>query len=110
MGVGPYYADERITIYHGDCRDVLPTLGEGLAIVSDPPYGMKWDTDTSRFSGGAYGPARGKKKPKVQGDSEPFDPSTFITYPRCVMFGYNHFAPRVPAGTLLVWAKKTPNL
>ena len=39
MGVGaPYYQDERITIYHGDCRDVLPTLGDAELVLTDPPY------------------------------------------------------------------------
>lgn len=36
----PYYDHAGITIYHGDCRDVLPTLApESVhAVVSDPPY------------------------------------------------------------------------
>lgn len=34
----PYYQDEYVTLYHGDCREVLPTLGSGYALVSDPPY------------------------------------------------------------------------
>jgi DNA modification methylase len=28
------------TLYLGDCRDVLPTLGKVDAVVTDPPYGM----------------------------------------------------------------------
>jgi len=32
------------TLYLGDCRDVLPTLGKVDAVVTDPPYGLgdKW--------------------------------------------------------------------
>ncbi len=30
------------TLYLGDCRDILPTLGEIDALVSDPPYGMSF--------------------------------------------------------------------
>lgn len=38
----PYYDDGAVTIYHGDCREILPTLGHAAAsvVVSDPPYGM----------------------------------------------------------------------
>jgi DNA modification methylase len=34
----PYYDENGITIFHGDCREVLPTLGSARLIVTDPPY------------------------------------------------------------------------
>lgn len=34
----PYYQDELVTLYHGDCREVLPSLSEIRLIVTDPPY------------------------------------------------------------------------
>lgn len=37
----PYYDEDGITIYHGDCRDVLPLLAFDV-IVTDPPYGIGW--------------------------------------------------------------------
>jgi site-specific DNA-methyltransferase (adenine-specific) len=38
--VRPYYDEGGITIYHGDCRDVLPTLEAGSVdlVLTDPPY------------------------------------------------------------------------
>lgn len=36
----PYYDDGGITIYHGDCRDVLPRLSGDL-VLTDPPYSHK---------------------------------------------------------------------
>ena len=43
----PYYADEQVTLYHGDCRELLPALGvQADCIVADPPYGetsLPWD-------------------------------------------------------------------
>ena len=37
----PYYEHGGITIYHGDCREVLPQLHEFVdAVIADPPYGI----------------------------------------------------------------------
>lgn len=44
--VKPYYDDGQCVIYHGDCRDVLPSIGPVDAVVTDPPYGdtsLDWD-------------------------------------------------------------------
>lgn len=34
----PYYSDEYATIYHGDCRELLPILGFPQSIVTDPTW------------------------------------------------------------------------
>ena len=34
----PYYQDALVTIYHGDCREVLPALGGVDLVITDPPY------------------------------------------------------------------------
>lgn len=36
----PYYEQDGITIYHGDCREVLPLLGRFDMLLTDPPYGL----------------------------------------------------------------------
>jgi site-specific DNA-methyltransferase (adenine-specific) len=47
--MAPYYADSLVTIYHGDCRDVLPRLDRLPAetvVIADPPYAetsLEWD-------------------------------------------------------------------
>ena len=43
----PYYEDDAVTIYHGDCREVLPALpAEGVEMVAmDPPYFRVVDAD-----------------------------------------------------------------
>ena len=38
----PYYEDEWVTIYHGDCREVLPELPKVDLVLTDPPYGIGW--------------------------------------------------------------------
>lgn len=37
-----YYQDESVTIYHGDCREILPQLPLVDLVLTDPPYGLKW--------------------------------------------------------------------
>ena len=35
----PYYEHAGITLYHGDCREILPTLQSVQTVITDPPYG-----------------------------------------------------------------------
>jgi site-specific DNA-methyltransferase (adenine-specific) len=44
----PHYADEQVTLYRGDCVDVLPAIPSGsvAAVIADPPYNIRkaaWD-------------------------------------------------------------------
>ena len=50
--MSPYYEDEAVTLYHGDCRDLALQLGvKADLVIADPPYGEtslewdKWPTD-----------------------------------------------------------------
>lgn len=43
----PYYSEQAVDLYLGDCREILPDLDQSFALcVADPPYGdtsLKWD-------------------------------------------------------------------
>jgi len=102
----PYYSDESVTIYHGDCRDILPSIGKVDLVLTDPPYGI--------------GEAKGKNKsrgllaqPKDYGVSAWDDaPIPWQTLERliavgdkAIVFGGN-FYPVPPSPCWLVWDKQ----
>jgi len=40
VNVTPYFQDDFVTIYHGDCRNILPHLDPVDLVLTDPPYGI----------------------------------------------------------------------
>jgi len=59
----PYYQDAAVTIYHGDCREIVPTLGRSDLLLTDPPYGDiltrkhghgKLKESAQRYGGGSW--------------------------------------------------------
>lgn len=96
------------TLYLGDCRDILPTLGNVDAVVTDPPYGMNWNTDSTRFSGGQrVGRGEGRSDwGAIASDDKPFDPLPWVSFHEAILWGANHYGARLPTGTTLVWLKR----
>lgn len=91
----------------GDCREVLPTLKKvNVAVVSDPPYGMDWNADHTRFTGGQGGQKR-RTWASINNDDTPFDPTIWLSFQEVIMWGSNHFWHRLPKGTTLVWIKRS---
>lgn len=49
----PYFEDGNVTIYHGDCLDVMPSLeGSVQAVIMDPPYASGARTEVSKPASG----------------------------------------------------------
>lgn len=98
----PYYVDDHVTIYHGDCLaipEVWAHLDGGAVLVTDPPYGMKFRSGM----GGAFGTS------EIAGDDNPDVRDAALTLwgtdRPALVFG-RWSVPR-PAGTraVLTWEK-----
>jgi hypothetical protein len=76
-------------------------------VVSDPPYGVDWNTDYTRFTSGFNTPRTAHKA--VANDAKPFDPSPWMAYPACVLWGANCYPERLQVGSWLVWDKRHKN-
>jgi DNA modification methylase len=103
----PYYQREGISIYLGDCRDVLPTLDAGSVdlVLTDPPYGIAERTDRKARKRGSL--AGCNDFPAIAGDGEPFDPAHLLRFRRLVLFGANHYAERLPPSPAwIIWDKR----
>jgi site-specific DNA-methyltransferase (adenine-specific) len=91
----PYYDEDGITIYHGDCREVLPSLTACDVVVTDPPYGIQ-------ACGGKWG-----KKAELSWDAKPFDGIDLILQAasKHVIWGGNYYS-LPPSRGWLVWFKR----
>jgi site-specific DNA-methyltransferase (adenine-specific) len=105
----PYFEKQGITIYHGDCRDVLHLIDADLCLT-DPPWGVSNNNANQKRKRGysAYDPNQPSKDWKpCFGDDRPFDPTPLLRFKNVVMWGANHFADKLPASSFwFCWDRK----
>jgi len=105
----PYYQDKYATIYHGDCREILPQLPKCDLVLTDPLYGI----------GEAHGKnlSRGKwANPKDYGVECWDDVTVDFTLLELaiskstnqIIWGGNYY-PLPPTSCWLVWDKENGN-
>lgn len=94
----PYYEHKGVTIYHGDCREVLPVTAD--FVLTDPPYGIAYDASHSKYKNGI-------DRGVAEWDIEPFDPSPIIALDLpTIIWGGNCFSSRLPdASSWIAWVK-----
>lgn len=104
----PYYQDLAVTIYHGDCRELL-NLAAVDAVITDPPYGIDYNHSGShgRFAAGLTKNASQRGNYPIHGDDAPFDPSMWTGFvDNVILWGADHFYKRLPdSGRFLAWDK-----
>lgn len=63
----PYYADDLVQLYHGDCREITTWL-EADVLVTDPPYGVSWDAGGQRVN--SHGVVTPPRVVRIAGDKD----------------------------------------
>jgi DNA modification methylase len=100
---------EGVTLYLGDNREILPTLGKVDAVVTDPPYGLNEAAGKNKSRSVL---ATSKDYGNLSWDSSP-PPAWLIAMLRDmsrhqIIFGGNYF-DLPPSSCWLVWDKKNGN-
>jgi DNA modification methylase len=101
----PYYSDDLVTLYHGDCREVTAWL-EADVLVTDPPYGRGWKQGGGLKSRGRNSTSRAR--PSIANDSDTVarDEALALWQGLAAVFGDLTLPP--PAGVQITTAYRKP--
>ena len=101
-----YYKDDSCTLFHGDCREIVPLLGKFDLLLTDPPYGIARDgRERSTSSHGGH-----KGYESLGWDNATPDEETFKLLLGAasdhVIWGANYFSRNMPPGPgWMLWDK-----
>jgi site-specific DNA-methyltransferase (adenine-specific) len=110
---GTYYADERVTLYHGEALNVLATLTDGAAdvLLTDPPYssggmfrGDRAQAPETKYRGWTQVEGGGSRKPTAQYGSFGGDTRDQVSWVRwCAAWGSETLRVVRPTGTAFIF-------
>lgn len=100
----PYYHEKGITIYLGDCRDILPAIDKVDLVLTDPPYGIAEPVGKNK----KHGWLATSKYGAIEWDDAPVSDSLIKTIienaKHAIIFGGNYYRLE-PSACWLVWDK-----
>lgn len=100
----PYYNEDGVTIYHGDCQELLSSL-EFDVVATDPPYGI----GANKMQLGNRPKWRRLERGERDWDSGVPDLTSLVADVPAVIWGGNHFV-LPPSRGWLVWDKKNEGM
>ncbi len=103
----PYYEQDGITIYHGDCREILPRVSADVAIT-DPPYGVGLVTKTSDYRNSENFDRGESLQASVLYADDPNEIRALIAEAMPILFSRVHRAV-VFCGPAMLWAYPEPD-
>ena len=104
----PYYDHNGITIYHGDCLEIVPTLGRFDLLLTDPPYGI--GAYKSGTMGGGVLARQSRYVATTWDDAAPPRKTLDMLIgmaDKAILWGGNYFDRNPSARGWLVWDKLT---
>jgi DNA modification methylase len=104
----PYYQDSAVTIYHRDCREILPLLEPVDLVLTDPPYGINENRKKNLSRGKLASP---KDYGDFEWDKRLVEDETLLLAlgagNRLIIFGGNYYGHLLkPTPCWLVWDKE----
>jgi len=98
----PYYQDDRVTIYHGDNREILPQLPHADLILTDPPYGVDLAYDVWKDDEPGWFKLMGELIPMMRAQAD------MVIFPSCQIKRLGWFYKNHPPDWLIAWHKGSP--
>lgn len=109
----PDYERGDCKLYCGDCNTILSEIGisqkSGYCILSDPPYGIGYDPMHQKHDHATE--PRLIEFYRLHGDDVLFDPTPWIAFRDCFLWGANNYCNLIPPreGQWYFWDKVTRN-